>query len=281
MRGAVRLLLAAAVLTAALASRGWTVSISNDGTRMTGTGDKTLINDVNPAQAIKVGQSEPKKKSVPLKSLLRRFAKEKDRVKKDSLLEEIVREGLRAGKPLLNLALRGRSRLTRAMAFRGLGMVQYYDATAELRRALTDRHSWIRSSAAWSLGELKADAAVPDLTRRLRKEKRAVVVEAIVYALERIGAKGALPVIRKAAGHSSPFTRSWVLRTVVRLGGKSETKFAAGFLEDRDLGVQETAVEVLGGLTGKDFGLPDNSYEDVSPAIQRARDWWESEGRYK
>ncbi len=279
MRGAGRLILSAAILLAALAPRSWAASKDRMLPR-----DKTLINDVNPAEAIRgirVGQKGPKKKSVPLKSLLRRFAKEKDRFKKDLLLEEIARAGLRAGKPLRGLALRGRSRLTRAMAFRGLGMVRYYDALPELRRALTDRHSWIRSSAAWSLGELRADAAVPDLTRRLKKEKRAVVVEAIVYALERIGAKGELPVIRKAAGHSSPFTRSWVLRTVVRLGGKSEIKFAAGFLEDMNLGVQETAVEVLGELTGKDFGLPDNSYEDVSPAIQRARDWWETKGRYE
>lgn len=233
-------------------------------------------------EGFRIGQVQLRKKGyVPLKKLLKRFSGARKPTEKERLLAEISARGPRAGKPLLALALRGRSRRTRAMAFRGLGMVGYERAIPSLRRALTDRHSWIRSNAAWSLGQLNAKSAIKDLTRRLAREKRAVVVEQIVTALERMGAVDEMEAIKKAGAHSSPFTRSWVLRTVGNLGDSVDARYVAGFLDDEDQGVRETAVEIFSSLTGKDFNIPKDPTLDVEPAITRAREYWESEGRYQ
>ncbi len=278
-----------AALAAAPAAQGWaadrgrTATTEKDG--FLGP-DMTLINDLAPQAErwegdMRIGQAPAPKKALTLKELLKRFSRERDVVKKERLLDEIAGHGLRAGKRLLRIAQRDKDKRTRSMAFRGLGMIKYGRAVPALRRALTDKSAWIRSSAAWSLGEMRAGKAEKALVRLLSREKRAAVVESAVYALERMQARGSLGAVKKAGSHHSAYTRSWILRSVARLGGRTEIRYIAGFLEDMDPRVQATAVEVLQSFTGKDFGLPKSRYEDPAPAIKRARDWWDTEGRHQ
>jgi HEAT repeat protein len=180
-----------------------------------------------------------------------------------------------AGETALELAKTTKDPDAKWMAIRILGNLRYERAIPILLESLSDPHHYVRANAARALGDMKVVAAARPLTKLLRKEKNGGVIQQTSLALANLGCRDALPALKAAAKHDDTQTRMWVLQAIGRLGGKREVPFLAEYLNDPEASVQAAAAEVIGQVTGADFGFPRRP-GPFSPdeAIRRARAWW-------
>ena len=208
--------------------------------------------------------------------LLTKFTAETDQVRKEQLLNEIVRRP-DAGPTLLRVAMNPNNILTKWMSIRGIGMVKYGKAVPFLIHSLADQDPYVRANAARALGEIKDTSASLDLIRLLGHEKDGGVIEQTSLALRMLGAKAAVPGLKKVAPHPSSQTRCWVLQAIGTLGSKQDVPFLAKYLYDASDFVDRCAAQAVEEITGQDFGLPRQSgLTDPRQGIDRARRWWET-----
>jgi HEAT repeat protein len=207
--------------------------------------------------------------------LLTKFIAETEQGRKEQLLNELVRQS-EAGPTLLNVAMRANDVLTRWMSIRGIGIVKYRKAVTFLIDSLTYQHPYVRANAARALGEIKDRSASSSLIRLLGHEKDGGVIEQTTLALRILGAKEAVPSLKKVAPHPSTQTRCWVLQAIGTLGGKKDVPFLAKYLYDANETVDMCAAQAVEEITGQDFGFP-KQFGPMSPqqGIERARKWWE------
>jgi HEAT repeats len=207
--------------------------------------------------------------------LLTKFIAETEQGRKEQLLNELVRQP-DAGPTLLHVAMRANDVLTRWMSIRGIGIVKYRKAVTFLIDSLTYQHPYVRANAARALGEIKDRSASRSLIRLLGHEKDGGVIEQTTLALRMLGAKEAVPSLKKVAPHPSTQTRCWVLQAIGTLGGKKDVPFLAKYLYDANETVDMCAAQAVEEITGQDFGFPKQS-GPMSPqqGIERARRWWE------
>lgn len=209
-------------------------------------------------------------------SLLEKFKAETDQAKKEQLLNELVRQP-DAGPTLLHVAMHANDVLTRWMSIRGIGIVKYGKAVSFLIDSLNYQHPYVRANAARALGEIKDVSASPSLIRLLGHEKDGGVIEQTSLALWMLGAKEAVPSLKKVAPHPSSQTRCWVLQAIGTLGGKQDVPFLAEYLYDANDIVDMCAAQAVEEITGQDFGFPRQSgLMGPQPGIERARRWWET-----
>lgn len=208
--------------------------------------------------------------------LLTRFVAENDQARKEQLLNEIVRRP-DAGPTLLRVALHANNTLTKWMSIRGIGMVKYGKAVPFLIHSLTDQHPYVRANAARALGEIRNGSPSLDLIRLLGHEKDGGVIEQTTLALQMLGAKEAVPNLKRAAPHPSSQTRCWVLQAIGTLGSKQDVPFLAKYFYDPNDIVGRCAAEAVEEITGQDFGLPRQSgITNPRQGIDQARQWWET-----
>jgi HEAT repeat protein len=167
--------------------------------------------------------------------------------------------------------------LTRWMSISGLGMVKYGKAVSFLVDSLTYQHPYVRANAARALGEIGDRSASSSLIQLLEHEKDGGVIEQTSMALRMLGAKKAVPTLKKVAPHPSTQTRCWVLQAIGTLGGKKDVPFLAKYLYDANETVDMFAAQAVEEITGQDFGFPkQNGPMSPQQGIERARRWWEA-----
>jgi HEAT repeat protein len=205
-----------------------------------------------------------------------KFMAETDQAKKEQLLDELVRQP-DAGPTLLRVAMQANDVLTRWMSIRGIGIVKYGRAVSFLINSLTYQHPYVRANAARALGEIRDRSASASLILLLGREKDGGVIEQTTLALRMLGAKEAVPGLKKVAPHTSSQTRCWVLQAIGTLGGKKDVPFLAKYLYDANDIVDMCAAQAVEEITGQDFGFPKKS-GPMSPqhGVERARRWWET-----
>ncbi len=209
-------------------------------------------------------------------NLLERFIAETDQAEKEQLLNELVRQP-DAGPTLFHIAVHANDVLTRWMSIRGIGIVKYRKAVSFLIDSLTYQHPYVRANAARALGEIKDRSASPSLIRLLGHEKDGGVIEQTTLALRMLGAKKAVPSLKKVAPHPSSQTRCWVLQAIGTLGGKKYVPFLAKYLYDANETVDMCAAQAVEEITGQDFGFPkQGGLMSPQPGVERARRWWET-----
>jgi len=208
--------------------------------------------------------------------LLTKFIAETDQAKKEQLLNELVRQP-DAGPTLLGVAMHANDVLTRWMSIRGIGIVKYGRAVSFLINSLTYQHPYVRANAARALGEIRDRSASASLILLLGREKDGGVIEQTTLALRMLGAKEAVPSLKKVAPHPSSQTRCWVLQAIGTLGRKKDVPFLAKYLYDANDIVDMCAAQAVEEITGQDFGFPKQS-GPMSPqqGVERARRWWET-----
>ena len=176
--------------------------------------------------------------------------------------------------PLLQLALRQRKprdpgagveeNAVARNAARALGKLApaAHAAIPDLLDTLDDDDDGLREAAARALGELKAEAAVPPLCRRLASGPAGAGAlrpgtprlqepcEAMLEALGDIGVGNAevLAVVEPFAGHERPIIRSAAARTLLQLSGEARwADVLLELLEHPQLHVRRAALMDLGG----------------------------------
>jgi HEAT repeat protein len=160
-------------------------------------------------------------------------------------------------------------------------LVQLGDGEAEAALLVALQAPAVRLEAAWALGELKREAAVPALSDMLKDRRSRPVV---VSALEKIGSPKALPALLAVADDRA--VRDDVSRAVAKIGTPEAVPFLVNVLGDED--VTEVAIQALGRI--KDLravpaliGLLESGYADLAHAAlksitgqalpKRASDW--------
>jgi phycocyanobilin lyase alpha subunit len=176
--------------------------------------------------------------------------------------------------PLLQLALRQRKprdigagvedNAVARNAARALGKLApaAHAAIPDLLDTLEDEDDGLREAAARALGELKAEAAVPPLCRRLASGPAGAGAlrpgtprlqepcEAMLEALGDIGVASAevLAVVEPFVGHERPLIRSAAARTLLQLSGEAcWADVLLELLEHPQLQVRRAALMDLGG----------------------------------
>ena len=176
--------------------------------------------------------------------------------------------------PLLQLALRQRKprdigagveeNAVARNAARALGKLApaAHAAIPDLLDTLEDEDDGLREAAARALGELKAEAAVPPLCRRLASGPAGAGAlrpgtprlqepcEAMLEALGDIGIASAevLAVVEPFVGHERPLIRSAAARTLLQLSGEARwADVLLELLEHPQLQVRRAALMDLGG----------------------------------
>jgi HEAT repeat protein len=94
----------------------------------------------------------------------------------------------------------------------------------KLRRALFHREPETAIRAAWILGELRTDAAVPDLIRILETTPDGYLAEAAAHSLGKIGHPSARPALECAAERGTLRTRLAARAALERVGGATERR---------------------------------------------------------
>ena len=213
-----------------------------------------------------------------LDDVAQRFVAERDRVRKEELLEAIVRFP-DSGARLLDIAHSTSDLDTKWLAIRGLGRVKYQPAGRFLIESLKHPHPSVRACAARAIGDSGLHEAIPALIATLRAEQSGGSVEQTCLALANLGAREAIPTLKHAAAanaarHSTQ-TRGWVVQAIGRLGSRDDVTFLASFLDDNDSFVAVIAANAIEHITGECFGLPrGEGLQNPSAGIKRARDWW-------
>ncbi len=176
--------------------------------------------------------------------------------------------------PLLQLALRQRrprdigagveENAVARNAARALGKLApaAHAAIPDLLDTLEDEDDGLREAAARALGELKAEAAVAPLCRRLASGPAGAGAlrpgtprlqepcEAMLEALGDIGVASAdvLAVVEPFVGHERPLIRSAAARTLLQLSGEARwAEVLLELLEHPQLQVRRAALMDLGG----------------------------------
>jgi HEAT repeats len=208
--------------------------------------------------------------------LLNRFIAETDQAKKEQLLNELVCQP-EAGPTLLHVAKSTNDILTKWISIRGVGMVKYAKAVPFLIDALNHQHSYVRANAARALGEIGDGSATSPLIRLLGHESDGGVIEQTSLALRWLGAKEAVPILKRVSTHPSSQTRCWVLQAIGTLGAKHDVPFLARHLYDRNDIVDMCAAQAIETITSQDFGFPKRSgVTSPQQGIENARRWWET-----
>ncbi len=117
-----------------------------------------------------------------------------------------------------------------------------------LIKRLSHEKDAVRSSAALSLGSLRAQEAVSALVPKLRDPSREMK-RSVAMALILIGGARALPRLMKQLASPDQALRCW-------------------------------SAAVVRKLSGKDFGFKDNAtFDAIEEAIPKIRAWWERQKR--
>ena len=215
-----------------------------------------------------------------LPGLLSRFTSEHDWSRKEEILNTITRQHPEAGNALLKIARETKDTDTEWSAIRGIGWLRFKGASSFLRRSLFSESAFVRANSAQALGEIHDTAAAGDLIRLLKNEKDNGVIEQTSLALQTLGARQALPVLKvKAPQQGSAQTRGWIIGATEALGSKADVPFFASFLSDPNDIVTEAAAHAIEHFCGQDFGFPKSGRTGglrAPPveAIKNAQAWW-------
>lgn len=214
-----------------------------------------------------------------LHALLSRFQSERDRAAKEALLDSITRGYPSSGSDLLEIARHTRDADTRWLAIRGIGWLKFRDAAPFLKQSLDSESSYVRANAARALGEIRDVSAAPALIGLLTSEQDNGVIEQTSLALQMLGAKAAVPVLKSRTENPSAQTRIWLLGAIEALDSKKDVPFFAGFLSDKEEIVAAFAARVIERSTGQDFGFPRCAVSgpcSYGHGVKNAQSWWDS-----
>ena len=213
--------------------------------------------------------------SLPL--LLSQFHSTQDLEAKERILNEITTNFPDSGSALLQLAKTTTDIDTKWMAIRGIGTLKYKRATPFLLKSLLSEYPYVRANSARALGDMKANSAKQPLIKLLRGEQDGGVIEQTSLALQMMGAKEAVPVLKSKASHPSSQTRMWIFQAIGVLGSKDDVPFLAEHLHGENSIVSMSAAQAIETIMGVDFGFPKRdgpfSPED---GVKNARLWWAS-----
>lgn len=210
--------------------------------------------------------------------LLTEYVEERDLVKKEYLLNEIMRRP-GGGYELLRIAANTTDVVTKWMSMRGMGFMKYKMAVPFLIESLGHKHPHVRGNAARALGEIGARAAASKLIELLNRENDGGVIEQTSLALRMIGAKKAVPSLKRVVAHPSSQTRCWVLQAIGHLGTEKDVPFIAKYLYDTNDSyeiVDMCAAQAIEEITSEDFGLPEQGPASLQQGLDNARQWWEA-----
>ena len=214
-----------------------------------------------------------------LHALLSRFQSEQDRAAKEALLDSITRGYPNSGSDLLEIARHTKDTDARWLAIRGIGWLKFHDAAPFLKQSLDSESSYVRANAARALGEIRDVSAAPALIGLLKSEQDNGVIEQASLALQMLGTKAAVPVLKARIENPSAQTRIWILGAIEALDSKKDVPFFAGFLSDKDENVAAFAARVIERSTGQDFGFPRCAASGpcgYGRGVKNAQSWWDS-----
>jgi HEAT repeat protein len=133
----------------------------------------------------------------------------------------------------------------RAAASKGLGDLGYRDAIPHLTRRLIDEE-WVCFYALLSLGELKAEEAIPAIASLFASSSEAVRFSAI-ETVGKLGSKTALPALIAFLPKASEDEKLTAVKSIVQIGMSPDMKelashviklFEAGDWEDRQIALE-------------------------------------------
>lgn len=134
-------------------------------------------------------------------------------------------------------------------------------AVPALIRMLQQIHPWTSHLVAWALGEIKDPTALPALLIALAKGET-VLQRVVVEALSRIDSHwrhhektlGLLPPLLKCLNNPDPKVRYPAARALVAIRNMGIVGPLIKILKEGTPPARQDAAEILGKLTGKDFG---------------------------
>jgi HEAT repeat protein len=212
-----------------------------------------------------------------LPTLLSRFQSEGDIATKEVILYSITKDYPNSGSALLKIARQTKDSDTRWLAIRGIGSLKFHDATPFLKQSLRSESTYVRANAARTLGEIGDLSAAPALIGLLKSEQNNGVIEQTTLALQMLGAKAAVPVLKDRVVNPSAQTRMWILGAIEVLDSKKDVPFFATFLSDNDENVAALAAHVIERFTGEDFGFPRCAASGPCAygyGVRNAQSWW-------
>ena len=184
------------------------------------------------------------------------FKSSTDLATKEAELNRMTTAHPDCGPALLKIAEETSDTDTEWMAIRGIGALKFKGAVPFLRRSLESEVAYVRANSARALGDMRVASAVPDLVFVIKNDDDGGVLEQTALALQMMGARDAVPALKRRANFPSAQTRLWILGAVETLGDASDLPFFAGFLNDKESYVAETAAHAIERLAGQDFGFP-------------------------
>ena len=155
-------------------------------------------------------------------------------------------------------ALKDRRDLVRAKALESLGHMRVPFSATIVARALRDKSSEVRRSAAGALGEIDVEDTIPELVRTLDQDSCDEVRREAAEALGKIDSPGAVRgLLRALRRDSCGGVRSAAADSLARIGGEGAVRaVVSDGLLDRESEVRASAALALGNI-GSQAVVPD------------------------
>jgi predicted NACHT family NTPase len=135
-------------------------------------------------------------------------------------------------------------------------------------QALTDPEPQVRAKAAESIGQLKIQAAIPNLTAQLN-DPSPLVRLSIIYALGQLHAGSAIPQLIPLLLDESPEVRSTTAHTLGKIGNEHTIAYLLTTLKDISPTVRANAAQALGEI-GSESTIPLllEAFNDADDSVQ-------------
>jgi HEAT repeat protein len=170
--------------------------------------------------------------------------------------------------------LKDKNAVVRREAAWALGRLGDQRAVPALMQALKDKDWKVRKYAAWALGELGDRRAVPALSQALEDILFWPVREAVAMALGKLGDYG-FSALLQALKYGSPNVRKTAAYALGRLGEPRAVPALMQALKDKDWNGREAAAEALGELGDK------RAMPALIQALKEDWGWWVRESAAK
>ncbi len=135
-----------------------------------------------------------------------------------------------------------------------LGLTKSNEVVNELNQALKDSDWGVRWSAAYALGNIGSETAIPGLLKALEDSDKDVRKNT-AEALGKIGSETAIPRLLKALEDSDGYVRKNAAQALGKIGSETAIPGLLKALEDSDKDVRKNTAEALGKI-GSETAIP-------------------------
>ncbi len=135
-----------------------------------------------------------------------------------------------------------------------LGLTKSNEVVNELNQALKDSDWGVRWSAAYALGNIGSETAIPGLLKALEDSDKDVRKNT-AEALGKIGSETAIPRLLKALEDSDGYVRKNAAQALGKIGSETAIPGLLKALEDSDKDVRKNTAEALGNI-GSETAIP-------------------------